>query len=207
MTSSSSDGSPVSLEESLRIDSDVQAWNRHPNPDDTHRRTIGFPLDTGGGGERPFRCTQSENGQLTHFFSGNLHAVDFACPVGTPLVAVADGVVIEANDRHRLTGISVANLFKWNSILMEVEPSAGDGGGGDDDDGPLFVEYVHIETSDVKKGDRVKAGQRIGSSGSVGFSPEPHLHFACYRSQDPAAPTVRIYFHPATAATTDKADD
>ena len=208
------------LEDYIKIESDVQIWNRHPNPADTHTRSIGFPLginkeqgdnnfeqdDTST--STSFYCTQGEGGQLTHFFAGNLHAIDFRCPVGTPLLAVADGVVVEANDKNRLTGISVNNLFKWNSILIRVDDSADDETAARESSsttmslvghhttkgGPLFVEYVHIQSACVKAGDKVKRGQVIGTSGSVGFSPEPHLHFAAYRSAESTASTVRVFF-------------
>ena len=167
-----------------RIESDVREWNQHPNPSDEHPQTIGFPLSGG-----PFLCTQGENGELTHFFSGNLHAIDFACPVGTPLLAVSDGVVVEAKDANTLTGIAVSNLFEWNSILIKLDQANDTEGAGD-----LYVEYVHIQKSLVKSGDRVSRGQIIGNSGTVGFSPEPHLHFSAFRSADPEAPTVRVLF-------------
>lgn len=164
----------------VQIESDVQEWNRHPNPNDEHALRIGFPLQGG-----PFLCTQSEGGHLTHFFSGNLHALDFRCDLGSPLVAVANGVVASVCDDNTLTGISVSNLFTWNSILIKVTEEKCN-------DEPLLVEYVHIATSLVKVGDVVKRGDVIGTSGSVGFSPEPHLHFSAYRSSDPTAPTVRV---------------
>ena len=182
----------------LRIENDVSRWNEHPNPSDEHPCRIGFPLNCSDPSKGvSFLCTQSEGGELTHFFSGNLHAIDFRCPVGTELLAVSDGRIVEAKDENTLTGIAVTNLFKWNSILLEVQNSEGDcdadrcnpGGGG-----PLFVEYVHIAKSTVKAGDLVKRGQVIGYSGSVGFSPEPHLHFSAFRSSDAEAPTVRVLF-------------
>jgi hypothetical protein len=46
----------------------------------------------------------------------------------------------------------------------------------------------------VAVGERVAAGQKICESGSVGFSPEPHLHFTAFRSQEPEAPTTRVRF-------------
>lgn len=162
----------------LRVDSDVQEWSRHSNPHDAHPLSLGFPLQGG-----PFRCTQGVGGKLTHFFSGNLHAIDFACPIGTPLLAVADGVVAEVKDENRLTGIAVSNLFLWNSILLKIDTVD-----------PLFVEYVHIDKATVLAGDRVRKGQVIGLSGSIGFSPEPHLHFAAYRSQEATAATVGVSF-------------
>jgi len=167
------------------IESDVQKWDQHPNPKDEHPQRIGFPLQGG-----PFLCTQGENGELTHFFSGNNHAIDFRCPVGTPLIAVADGVVVETKDTNTLTGVAVSNLFKWNSIMIRLDEDSKQSRSN----GPLFVEYVHIQKAAVNSGDRVSRGQVIGSSGSVGFSPEPHLHFSAFRSAEPTAPTVRVRF-------------
>lgn len=201
----------------IRIESDVSPWTVHPCPDDEHPFRIGFPL----GRSKPvniisngkcesnsdndyairgsddntddcFLCTQGEGGRLTHFFSGNQHAFDFQCPVNTELLAVADGSVVEACDKNTLTGISVSNLFEWNSILLEVYKESHDE--AEESSGPLFVEYVHISKSLVQKGDKVKKGQVIGYSGSVGFSPEPHLHFSAFRSTDPQAPTCRVRF-------------
>ena len=182
----------------IRIDSDVSKWNQHPEPNDEHPFRIGFPLncsnandnDNNNSSSTSFLCTQGEGGELTHFFSGNLHAIDFRCPVGTELLAVADGIIIASKDINTLTGIAVTNLFTWNSILLQIstqnygnQDGNGDGdnntedkdkhkydpndiGGGDG--GPLFVEYVHISKSLVKAGERVKRGQVIGYSGTVG---------------------------------------
>jgi murein DD-endopeptidase MepM/ murein hydrolase activator NlpD len=148
---------------------------------------------------------------LTHFFSGNYHAIDFRCDIGTPLVAVADGIVVQVKTDSTVTGIAVSNLFQWNSILLQITPSPTNCIPQEqwkqcfeqetpvDDcefaDGPLFVEYVHIQSSCVQPGDRVVAGQQIGESGSIGFSPEPHLHLAAYRSAEDGAPTCRVFFH------------
>ena len=205
----------------MDMESDVQAWNRHPDPSDHHPLPLGFPLQGG-----PFLCTQGVGGQLTHFFNGNLHAIDFRCPVGTNLLSVGNGVVVEVKDNNTLTGIAASNLFEWNTIMIRLDmPSAdtpegraaattseetsGNPDNGNDigastnnakkesseiGDGRLFVEYVHVRKSLVKEGDRVTRGQVIGESGSVGFSPEPHLHFAAYRSQDNTAPTVQVQF-------------
>jgi len=187
--------------ENLKIDSDVQEWNKHRDSADTHPQTLGFPLQGGTG--TSFRCTQGESGHLTHFFAGNLHAIDFACPIGTPLLAVGNGVVVECKDSNTLSGIAVSNLFEWNSVILQLDAhedsidrhQKSTGREESVKAGPLFVEYVHIAKATVKAGDRVTAGQVIGLSGSVGFSPEPHLHFAAYRSEEPTAATVRAYFH------------
>jgi hypothetical protein len=167
----------------LEIDSDVHEWSAHPQPADEHAFRLGFPLEGG-----PFLCTQSESGYLTHFFSGNLHAIDLRCETGTPLLAVANGKIVEVEDANTLTGIAVSNLFTWNGIVLEV----------DDTDDPLYCEYVHIASSSVKVGDVVTKGQVIGTSGSVGFSPEPHLHFSAFRSPERTAATVRVRFESET---------
>ncbi|KAL7560373.1 hypothetical protein ACA910_002334 [Epithemia clementina (nom. ined.)] len=207
------------LLDQLHIDSDVQVWNRHENPNDEHEHSIGFPLQGGG----PFLCTQGEGGHLTHFLAGNQHAIDFQCPKGTPLLAVGDGLVVQTQDEHQqLTGIAVSNLFSWNSILLQLDPPPTSSSSsssssstcatpketkdsvGDDNTAsvsettdPLFVEYVHIASSQVQVGDRVVKGQVIGTSGGIGFSPEDHLHFAGYRSAAADAPTVRLRFEKA----------
>jgi hypothetical protein len=177
----------VDIFKHVTIESDVQEWNRHPQPSDEHFMPLAFPLQTNDS----FLCTQGEGGQLTHFFSGNLHAIDFRCPVGTSILAVADGTVVESKDTNTLTGIAVSNLFEWNTIMLQLDTTTCTPTHADD---PLFVEYVHIQNSFVHQGDKVTKGQVIGETGSVGFSPEPHLHFAAYRSQEASAPTVRVRF-------------
>ena len=139
--------------------------------------------------------------------TGNYHAVDFRCPEGTPCVAVCDGTVVECQDTNTLTGVAVGNLFKWNSISIRADSDDENGEDegnlaetGDNTNisrgGRLYLEYVHIQSGSicVKPGDRVTRGQVICRSGGVGFSPEPHLHFSAFRSDDPTAPTVRVWF-------------
>ena len=118
-------------EPTSEIDSDVQDWSRHPDPEDTHPAPLGSPL----GGDGPWLCTQGEGGALTHFFSGNLHAVDFRCDVGTDILAVADGEVLEVSQSRSLTGVAVSNLYAWNSVMMRCDVDGGD----------LIVEYVHVK--------------------------------------------------------------
>ena len=87
-----------------------------------------------------------------------------------------------------VSGIAARNLFHWNSILIQSKDV--------DTSDPLFVEYVHIQTNScaVKVGDTVERGQFLCRSGSVGFSPEPHIHMAAYRSNEVDAATVGVRF-------------
>lgn len=86
---------------------------------------------------------------------GTLHAgVDIAAPIGTPVVAVADGTVIDSGP--------AAGFGMWVRLLHA--------------DGTVTV-YGHIHTSSVTVGQHVMAGDQIATIGNRGFSTGPHLHF------------------------------
>lgn len=86
---------------------------------------------------------------------GRLHAgVDFGVPVGTPVVAVADGVVKSASYDPGGYG---------HHVIVEH---------GDD----ISSRYAHLSRILVEKS-RVRAGDVLGRSGSTGHSTGPHLHF------------------------------
>lgn len=100
---------------------------------------------------------------------GTLHAgLDFAAPVGTPIYAAADGVVVQGKDRPQG---SVSGFGSW--IWLDCQESV-----------KLDFIYGHVKHSGimVKAGDRVKAGQQIGVVGNEGESTGPHLHFECWTS-------------------------
>jgi hypothetical protein len=123
---------------------------------------------------------------------------------------VGAGTVVEVSQTNTLTGVAVSNLFKWNSVMIQLDTEGTNAGAGVGTDatgeygesssgGDLFVEYVHIKAGSarVKVGDRVNLGDVVCESGGVGFSPEPHLHFTAFRSREPTAPTTRVKFHAA----------
>ena len=110
---------------------------------------------------------------------GTFHAgLDFAAPIGTPIYAAADGVVVEGRERYNVSGFG-----SW--IWLDCQDSVGKD----------FI-YGHVKHSGilVKAGDRVRAGQKIGVVGNEGESTGPHLHFEVWGSpgrlggahQDPA---------------------
>eukprot|EP00048_Salpingoeca_helianthica_P023996 m.28936 g.28936 ORF g.28936 m.28936 type:complete len:320 (-) comp9121_c1_seq2:35-994(-) len=165
----------------LVLSSDVHHVEDHPAPT-THdpAHTFLFPLR----GPSPFLCTQGINGAFTHFQKGTYHAIDFACPIGTPVHAGANGVVVSVKQDSCASGINVSNLFHWNSIMLQYTNIN------------LFVEYVHIQPGSVRVavGERVNVGDVICLTGSAGFSPEPHLHIQAHLSSAPDAPTVMFAF-------------
>jgi murein DD-endopeptidase MepM/ murein hydrolase activator NlpD len=79
--------------------------------------------------------------------------VDFAVPVGTDVLAVADGK-IEAANWGKSYGVQ---------LVQKVE-------GG-------WVIYAHLSKALVKAGDKVTKGQHIAESGNTGNSSGAHLHF------------------------------
>jgi len=92
-------------------------------------------------------------GKLGKHWSGGKHlGVDFACPVGTPVLAVADGFITSAN---------------WGKAYgIQIVQRVAQG----------YVIYAHLNAVRVKSPQLVKAGQLIGESGNSGNSTAPHLH-------------------------------
>ncbi|HRE16711.1 MAG TPA: M23 family metallopeptidase [Rhodocyclaceae bacterium] len=80
--------------------------------------------------------------------------LDFAADTGTPVVAAAAGMVI------------VATYHPEFGNMIDVDH--GDG---------LTSRYAHLSRMDVKEGQMIKRGERIGAVGTTGRSTGPHLHF------------------------------
>lgn len=93
--------------------------------------------------------------------------VDYAAPQGTPVYAIGDGVVIQAN-YHRGSGNMVK--IKHNATYTTA--------------------YLHLWkfAKGIKKGTRVQQGQIIGYVGSTGMSTGPHLDFRFYKNNKPIDP-------------------
>lgn len=82
--------------------------------------------------------------------------LDFACPVGTPVLAAADGRVAHAGYDPVWPGRGL-----WVCL----------------DHGRYATYYLHLSDVQVQVGRTVKAGQVIGLSGNTGLSTGPHLHW------------------------------
>ena len=86
---------------------------------------------------------------------GVLHAgIDIANSIGTPILAVSDGVVIDVGP--------TAGYGAWVKLRHA--------------DGTVTL-YGHINTWLVTKGERVMAGDQIATMGNRGNSTGPHCHF------------------------------
>jgi len=111
-----------------------------------------------------FRRVSSNFGFRTHPISGykKMHqGIDFAAGTGTPVVAPADGVVVEA---RRWGGYG-----NWLRIRHNNGLESG---------------YVHLSRygSGIRAGQRVSQGQIVAYVGSTGASTGPHLHYELWRN-------------------------
>ena len=128
---------------------------------------------------RRHRCCQTAGG--THADELR-HALDFSLPVGTPVLAAADGVVAAAVDGFRGCAMQDAMRARANYVALRHA------------DAPLASRYYHLASVGVRCGERVRAGARLGLSGNTGYTAGPHLPLtsptAC-RPPPPRSPLAR----------------
>lgn len=100
---------------------------------------------------------------------GDHFAYDYPMPIGTPLYAVQDGVILDCN-------AGVPN----NPRGVKRKPSNWILLGFTHVDGKKATAYYQHLSPNLKvvKDQKVKAGQLIGYSGNSGWSSGPHLHIA-----------------------------
>jgi murein DD-endopeptidase MepM/ murein hydrolase activator NlpD len=103
-----------------------------------------------------------------HFHTG----IDLAVPLGTPVFAAADGVVVQAGP---MTDGSGGLVGYGNYVIVEHA------------DG-LRTLYAHLMTWAVEPKQTVKRGQLIGLVGSTGNSTGPHTHFEVRVDNTPVDP-------------------
>jgi murein DD-endopeptidase MepM/ murein hydrolase activator NlpD len=112
----------------------------------------------GGGGYNggSFRWPVSGYNYISQYFWSGHHALDIAASEGTPVVAAAGGTVVLVGNRG----------FNGGGNVVWVQESAS-----------LFTTYNHLSAWNVRVGQTLSAGQRVGSVGHTGDATGPHLHF------------------------------
>lgn len=132
---------------------------------------------TGGGVGLRSGLQTPVQGVLTSRFGPRMHpvlkvaklhkGVDWAAPIGTPVVAAFDGTIAAAGD-----GKGYGNLVRITHA------------------GGLETRYAHLNAfaDGIKTGSQVKAGTLIGYVGTTGLSTGPHLHFEVYEAGEAVDP-------------------
>jgi len=111
------------------------------------------------------------------------HGVDYAAPYGSPVYAVAEGVVKYAG---WLGGYGKTVIIKHSNGFETL--------------------YGHLSSILVKAGDRVGQGHMIGRVGSTGLSTGPHLHFEVRKDGRLLNP-LKLKFEPSKPLPEDLKED
>lgn len=131
-------------------------------PDSSARYRLPYPVWI------PRYVSQGTGDEPTHNTRESWNAVDFAMPIGTPVLAAREGTVARVIDGFSGGGYGSEDLSKQNTVMI----LHGDG---------TYAIYTHLQPGvAVSEGERVRRGQRIARSGTSG-APGPHLHFEVRR--------------------------
>ena len=114
--------------------------------------------------ERAFLASPMEVSRVTSGFAMRMHpihntwrahkGVDYGAPTGAPVRSIGEGQVDFAGSMSGYGNVVEIDHGKGTSTL-----------------------YAHLSRIDVRKGQRVERGQRVGAVGSTGWATGPHLHF------------------------------
>lgn len=99
--------------------------------------------------------------------SSNHQGVDFAAAIGTPVVAALPGRVVSAG----------AFGGYGNQVLLQHADGTS-------------TRYGHLSAIDVRPGQVLRAGERLGAVGNTGVSTGAHLHFEVVVAGTPIDPAV-----------------
>ena len=168
--------------ESLTADGEPVAWNEGAgrvlaaefvNAGRSHH-AVWFTAAEGRGGayydidgsskRRAFLASPLEFSRVTSGFAMRIHpifqtrrahlGVDYGAPTGTPVRVVGDGVVDFAGRQNGYGNVVEVRHANNRSTL-----------------------YAHLSRIDVRMGQRVEQGQRLGAVGATGWATGPHLHY------------------------------
>ena len=131
-----------------------------------------------------FRIGQAFGGSFSHTAPDARYAVDISMPIGTPIHAAREGVVMDIARWFSGAGTDIERDGPRANFVRVLHA-----------DGSMGV-YAHLDYEGVvvRPGQRVERGQLIGRSGNTGFSTGPHLHFAIQLNRDMELVSVPFEF-------------
>ncbi|MHB1630129.1 MAG: M23 family metallopeptidase [Bacilli bacterium] len=115
-----------------------------------------------------FQVNQGNFGYISHNDPHTFYAWDFDLPMGTPVVAAANGTIAVTGYRNDGYGnrIHIRHVNRTYSL------------------------YAHLESFLVAPGENVLQGQIIGYSGNTGYTGGPHLHFSIIDKANYSLPSI-----------------
>jgi len=120
--------------------------------------TYGFPVSSAGNKNvQSFWAASRDGGKRSH------EGIDIFAPKGTPLLASTDGRIASTGNR----GLGGKQVWLRDGLFGKT------------------LYYAHLDSINVKEGQRVKLGDTIGFVGNTGnaVTTEPHLHFGIYKGK------------------------
>lgn len=97
--------------------------------------------------------------------------MDFTAPIGTPIYATGDGVIV------------AAGVERGYGNRIMINHSYG-----------YVTKYAHMSRFKARKGQRIKRGDVIGYVGNTGASTGPHCHYEVYKNGKPINP-INFFFN------------
>jgi len=94
---------------------------------------------------------------------GSHCGIDIRVPLGTPVMSIANGVVVKAVDADSSNGKYV--VIRHDNVTLNGTKET------------LYSSYLHMSSVSVVAGDKIAKGAIIGKSGMTGTATTPHLHF------------------------------
>ena len=136
-----------------------------------------------------FRIGQAFNGAFSHQNAENRYAVDLSLPLGTPIRAAREGVVMEFASDFLDGGTDDKYRTRANAVRILHA------------DGTMAL-YAHLQPDSVRvrPGQTVQRGTWLANSGNTGFSTGPHLHFVIQRNAGMELVSVPFEFAGANGA-------
>jgi murein DD-endopeptidase MepM/ murein hydrolase activator NlpD len=95
----------------------------------------------------------------TKFHNG----MDYGMPIGTPLLAAADGRVVAVGNNGKVQ-------YGKYIVIKHTDN--------------FYTLYAHLSRQSVSVGAQVSKGELIGYSGNTGYSTGAHLHFGVYQTME-----------------------